>query len=764
MKKIFNNRFVSMLIAVATVFASCNKEGFTDGDKFMLFYPDITDIGPSTNMTLKPTYHGAKPHDFNIYNVKFNGEVFQTECFSVEADNGRLSITDTDGLSVGIYSISISCKSGNQYFEFPDIIKVNMMRAVPEGIAVDPSELVLLLTQVNNVNSTESLPAAQIITEGNHVSIKNYRIANVTRDGVKMEDWTGFFKIDEATGLFEIVKNGTFVAGTYVFDFRLVTSAAGASSEEGLFANAFTVDIVSPPVSLAYEPEIKRVEEGTSFVSAAPSYVASVKDLTFVLKAVYPENVPVTVDAATGVVTLAAENGLKSGDQVQISIRVTNAYGTKDFDQVTRIDIVDYIQPISKFSYNDSTVWHATGYTIKPLEVDGDDVKFSFVDLPEALSELTIDEATGAISTVKGNKIEKGEYAVTVKVANDKGDMTADIAIKVIDNPYYFTKVSWGNNLGLTPVGDYASQHRVSITEDTVIPVDKAASDITEEGWKKVKFAMVDGSLPKIGRDAKIDEATGVITTVPSAYIATKGIAFKRAHVAMIEITVGEGTSGETTRKVPVFFDFNAPRVDSGNANAPVYTIEFNPFVFQCNPKKGGIFVSPTVRDESGNPISSEDYQKMSMTFLGVGTPYFWNLDGPVTHVDGAPDVPGGFLYQLWTQYYDDVKKGKTPAYTNVNPIYSYQTDNADKNEKWATARIGYLQNVQLDAISPQNHMRLYVEPEKWVDADGEYADGVFTAQVRVGYKDNTGAEIAAKDAKSPYQMYPFFIWFDTEF
>ena len=62
------------------------------------------------------------------------------------------------------------------------------------------------------------------------------------------------------------------------------------------------------------------------------------------------------------------------------------------------------------------------------------------------------------ISIAKGNKVPVGEYVMTVKVSNDKGFMTDDIALKVIENPYFFTKVTWGNNLGLTPVLDYASQ------------------------------------------------------------------------------------------------------------------------------------------------------------------------------------------------------------------------------------------------------------------------------------------------------------------
>ena len=128
MKKIFNNKFAAMLLALAVSVVSCTKDNLTDGDKFMLFYPDITDIGPSTNMELDPTYHGAKPTDFSIYSVKLDGSAIQTECFKMDPTSGRLSIEDTEDLSVGVYALSVSCKSSGKTYQYPDIIKVNMMR------------------------------------------------------------------------------------------------------------------------------------------------------------------------------------------------------------------------------------------------------------------------------------------------------------------------------------------------------------------------------------------------------------------------------------------------------------------------------------------------------------------------------------------------------------------------------------------------------------------------------------------------------------
>ena len=614
------------------------------------------------------------------------------------------------------------------------------------------------------MTSDVELPKAYVETVGEHITIKSYRIANVRLDGNLMEDWTPFFAIDNQTGTVSVIKNQAFAAGTYVFDLRLMTTVYGAEAEEGVFSNALTIDVVSPPVSLKYNPPVKRVEEGMTFVSLKPECVASSKNLTFELKSVYPADVPLTVDAATGVVTLAAENGLVSGDKVFVSVRVTNAVGTKDFDQVLIIEIVDFIAPVTKLSYNDSTLWHNTEMSIKPIEVDGDDVRFSFSDLPDALSMLTIDEETGQIDVPKGNAIPLGDYIVTIKVENDKGPIEAEWNLKVIANPYFFTKVSWGNNLGL-PVDEHASQHRVSLSEETLIPVLMTNSDITEQGWTNISFEMIDGSL-RLGKDAKIDATTGEITVMPS-YIAGKGIAFKRAHVAIIQITVGAGTTGETVRKVPVFFDFNAPRYDSSNATAPVYTVEFNPFVFLCNPKTGGTFVTPVIKDQSGEPLSAETLAKVSMTLHGPNTTMYWNLDGPQTHLNGSP-AAGNFLGQLWEQYYKNVSPKKTAQYGNSYPVYSYLTDDITKQEFWASARLGYIQNIQNDPISEQDHLRLYIVPEKWVDGEGYYADGIFTGRVTLGYPymDDSGNEqiVSAANSKTPYIMYPIFIWFDTEF
>ena len=758
MKQIFDKIVSCMLLSavcltVGLCLGSCDKAELTDGDKFMLFYPDVTDIGPSYSMDIWPTYHGAKPEEFQVYKVTLDGEAYQTEAFKIDAASGMFSIRSTSSMPVGCYAISISCVSAGKEYRYPDMIKVNMMKPVPEGIVVEPAEITLMMSQVNNVGSAEVLPSAQVTTDGNHVSITSYRIANVRRDGNVMADWNSFFAIDEKIGRITILKNQNFAAGQYVIDLRLTTEVVGADSEDGIFAQALKVDIVSPPVSLEYEPKIKRVEVGNNFVSLPPVYMASSKNLEFTLKNVYPQDAPVTIDPSTGVITLAGENNLNVGDQVQVSVSMKNEYGEKDFYQALMIDIIAFLHPIEKFSYNDSTVWHSTEVFMKPVEVDGDDIKFSFVNLPEELSALSIDENTGLISTSKGNKMPKGEYVITVKVSNDKNEMTDDIAFNIIDNPYFFTKVTWGNNLGLTPVADYASQYRIKDSNALTISVDKENSDI--RNWDNISFEILDGTKNNKNLDyATIDATTGSIA-VNTSKIGT-AIARKRVHMVVVKIISGAGTSGETVKKVPVFFDFNAPRELASNADAPVYTIEYTPFAIQCNPMTGGIFPGPEIRDETGSLISMEERANINMTYMRNAC--YYNLNGPDNHVSGIPSVDGSFLTALWRTYYK-ASGASVPALdklNNVMPLCYILAKDAAKPHLLA-----YL----------QNDLQLYVKGSAWKDADGNYANGVFEAQVVMGYpykndrtKPGYVVDASTNKGKDPYQLYPFLIWFDTEF
>lgn len=708
------------LLAVIAAMMSCTPQ-LTDTTEFSLYYPGITDIGPSTNMDLSPSWHGGTPENFEITSVTLAGEAVTPGCFSVDAQTGVFQIRQSDNVPTGKYRISIACTVNSKRFEFADAIVVNMMPAIPEGIKVEPSSMTLMLSQVTNIGSDEELPSAQITTEGEHISIKNYFISGVRRDGVVVEDWSELFSIDK-TGKFSVLKNSSFKAGVYVIDFKLTTLVVGTDSEDGIFTDALTVEIASPPVSLSYTPSFAKVEAGSAYSSSVPEFIGSVTDLEFSLKTVAPQSDKVSIDKTTGAISLAEGHDFSIGSEIVISVTATNSYGSRDFDQVLKIGIVEYIAPITMLEYNDTTVWEGTKVVLRPLKKDGDEVTYTFEDLPQALSELTLDEATGAISVAKKNGIALGEYTFKVKAENAKGSMTAQIKWNTIENPYAFTFVHWGNNLGLAPATDFASQHRVSVTDPVEIPV--AATDI-KEGVEAI-FSISGGSNTKC---VTIDEKTGTMTTDPSVFEGK--VANMRAHFVFVTVKTGIGTSGETSVKIPVFLDFNTTRND--------YAIEYTPFAILCNPKAGVTSAAPVIK-KNGTVLSGDDLKSITMDFRRSFN--YWNLNGPSTHKNGAPDADKStFLGHVWSAYYSAI--GVAYNSGSRDPMSSYG------RPAHIAKTAGYVRASDL---------ALYIAPEKFVDDDG-YANGIFTGQITF-----SDAGTDPQSAADPYRLFPLFVWFDTQF
>lgn len=710
------------LTAIIVSVSSCKAE-LTDTGAFALHYPGITDIGPSTNMDITPTWHGGTPESFEIFSVKREGEAVTAECFSIDPTTGVFSIRKSDNLPVGKYRIGIACKVGGERHEFAEAITVNMMPAIPEGIKVSPDKITILLSQVTNTGSDEELPTAQITTEGEHISIRNYLISGVRRDGKALANWDGLFSVDK-NGKFSILKNNKFNAGVYVIDFKLTTMVFGADSEEGLFSDALTVEVASAPISLVYNPSTAKVEAGESYTSPVPEFIGSVTGLEFSIKKVIPESDKFSIDKTSGVITLAKGHEYAIGDEIVLSVSAKNNYGERDFDQVLRIGIVEYIAPITLLAYKDTTVWEGTKVNLKPAQRDGDEVTYSFEELPDALKELTIDELNGTISVPKKNKIAQGEYSFKVKAQNPKGSLSATVKWNTIENPYAFSFVRWGNNLGLNPIQDYADQFRVSTTGPTTIPV--IESDI-KEGIEAL-YEIKGGSNTKC---VSIDEKTGKLTTDPSVFEGK--IANMRAHFVFVNIKTGAGTSGETVMKIPVFFDFNAPRTEGD------YSIQYNPFAVRCNPKTGTTSVPPTIL-KNNIVVRGEELKNITMDFRRSFN--YWNLNGPASHNNGAPDAEKTtFLSAVWSTYYSSINVAYNKS--SRDPISSYG------RPEHIAKTAGYLR---------QEDLALYIAPEKFMDDNG-YANGIFTAQVVFGSdgKDPAGA-------KDPYRLFPLFVWFDTNF
>ncbi len=702
------------VIAAGVLFAACEPE-LTDSRTFDLSYPGITDIAPSTNINITPTWIGGTPSDFQVYRVKLDGETYETDCFSADPVSGAFYVRNTDALPTGLYSISISCKSGGKTHKFPDIISINMLSAVPSGIKVEPSLIEAQLEDVIDENSEAELPTAQITTEGEHISITKYAISSARRNGTAVADFAKMFKVS-STGEVSIIRSASFVPGEYVLDFKLNTYVVDDSSQEGIFADALTVRVNSAPLALEYVPASGKAEFGIAFSSPAPVLTGTAEGAVYSLKSVSPEGTPLAIDASTGVLSLPEGNTLAIGTVITAAVSVSNNFGSKDFDSVFTIQVVDFINPITKLQYADTTVIEGTKVNIAIKDADGDDVSYSFVNLPAALEGIiNIDAVTGTISLAKGNEAPVGTYTVTVKAENVKGSVEAGFSLKIDENIYKFSYVRWGNNLGLAPVEKYANQFKITSTTDAMtIPV--LASDIRE--GVEASYAIKNGSNSSY---ITVDAATGQFTIDPTVFTDATT---RRVHFCYVEVTTGAGTPAEWKKKIPVFFNFHC-------AHDGV-EVDFVPFVFQCNPRTGGVSTAPTVTGVSDPSQFTLDYRRSFN---------YYNVAGPDSHINGQPSVADGFLHTLWAAFYASINVAINTG--SRDPVSCYGRKGTE------SARPCYFR---------MDDHALIVNPGKWKD-DAGYANGVFIGQITFG---TDGADPAG--AAGPRRIFPLAVWFDTAF
>lgn len=697
------------LLMMSWVWVSCSEEDTTDTTPFALYYMTLTDIGPSMSGELAaPTYKGSAPSDFTIYKVTLQNketlkdEIVETESFQINESTGAVTVTNSAELAVGLYKLSVACYSNGKRYEFPNAIEVNMLPPVPEGVTVEPE-----LVTIDFSELAESEATAQVTTDGDHVSITAYAVIQ--------EQGKEYFAISN-TG--EISVNHSYAGeippGKYTISLKLTTGAGDC-----IFENAVTFNITSKPLSLTYTPAEGKIEEGGTFTSVEPVLKGSLEELVYSISKVTPETDQITIDPATGMLSVADTHTLTAGSQYVIDVTATNMYGTTAFPAAYTLNVVEYIEPIANFAYDaQNDIMQGTAFTASPVdEMTGDDVNYALGDNLDG--QLTIDVLTGVITAAKGNKIPMGSYTVPVTATNVKGEATTNFTFTVVENPYYFTTVRYGNNLGLDELANANQFRYTSKAEFTSAKLSPVYTDIKEgvevEWSVKIKHQM---------KETTIDAATGELS------FADAGWKDAQCGLVMVTATTGKGTPAETSVTVPVFFNF-ATAVKN-------VTITYTPFVFQVNPVTGGSSVAPTVQ---GTDLSTFviDYRR---TFN------YYNFNGPASHIDGQPSVAGSFMRQLWEYYYIDLL-GKATANTGQKWPLSYY-DNNGVDGRNLSMPLGY--------VDADNNLCVKINPNKFIGDDGVPANGAMVGQMTFVTDGNEG------NVSSGSQVFPLFIWFDTAF
>ena len=739
-----------MIVIMSVVYTSCDDTETTDSTKFTIFYSGMTDIGPSMSGRISsPTYKGNTPSDFAITKVTLKGEAYSGDCFTIDPNDGFISINSTKDMQVGLYKLSISCISGGNYYEFKDIVEINFLKAVPDGITVEPNKLQVKYNDIIDETSEVELPTAQVKTDGDHVTITNYEIAK--------SDYSKYFDITKS-GKISINKgSAALLPGIYNISLKLTTGAS--SEDEGIFENALEINVTSAPFGLEYTPnedmlEAENDKSGkTSFQSNAPALKGSLEGIEYSIKNITPTTDKIKIDPTTGVLSVDKDHGLQSGNNYVISIHVKNNFGEEDFNNAFTLQVVEYIEPISGFEYETSIdKYQYSKFTINPKEgLKGDNIQFSLINEPDALKgQIEFDAQTGTISVEKGNTIPQGNYSLTVRATNSKNaenPADATFTLNIIENPNYFTDIRYGNNIDV-PEENNANQFR--ITEDNEANADATLKGFTfpspQTGLKgdvSVAWSIKNGNKCD---NLTIDSNTGKISFNQEATWPADNNGVKANTIGFCYVTATAGTDKDSqiSQTTLVFIHYDL------KANNGVH-IHYNPFVFQADPKNGGNSTVPlvTVNGTTTTSNFALDYRRSFNYYPTEGT-----------LVKGAPGTAGSFLNELWTTYYKamDIKLSTGSR----NPM-SYYGSVYDMSHSKKLPNQSDRLSVALAYVVP-NDLTIHISPNIWKNSNGEYANGIMVGEMTFLTNVTVDTTETGESLKNGKKIAPIIIWFDKKF
>ncbi|WP_175629966.1 surface glycan-binding family protein [Bacteroides acidifaciens] len=740
------------VVSLSLLNISCSDTETTDSTNFVIYYTGMTDIGPSMVGTIsQPTYKGNTPSDFAISSITLNGEPYSGDCFEIDSETGKISVQNTKNASTGRYSISISCVSGGKTYNFPDIVVVKLLAAAPEGVVVTPNLLKADYGDIIDINSIADMPTAMVTTEGEHISITSYKIGAVelvtNEEGASAPSYQPLD--EEYNKCFTISTDGEFSIAQGEVSEKLepaiysISLILGTKVEETMLERAVMFQVTSKPLELIYSNNYGKIEEKTNedpttFKSVVPSFKGSTDGLTFSIYSVSPSTDKIKINEKNGQIYVEDGHGFKKGEIYTISVCARNMYNTEEevgkiFNDIYTLETVDFIKPITKFSYtedgnNKIKKVELARYTIVP-EIEGDEVLYKFSNVPDELknSGVTFNENDGSISAIKGNKVAKGTYTFSVTAENTKGPKTIEVTLEIIDNPNKFTYIHYGNNLGADGAeleGDiYQNQFRFYSNQFSSYfptPTTDYNGDATDLKWsaEMIRFLEPAGGYPKA-----------------NGQIRFKNWKDNQVGILLVTATAGDDPDTQVTVSVPVFVHM---------LKSPVYQIEYTPFVLHVNPKVGGTSTSPKITTKGADLTEEQrsmfllDYRR---TFL------YYNFGGKRSdgtfHEDGRPDADpiSPFMQNLWD---------KCGAGFGTKTPLSYYNGTTAKTD-WSKT-LGYVDNSN----DKNKRHTVNILANQWNDdgwANGFLVGAMTYTETGDISKLNGGTEIA-----------PFIVWFDENY
>ena len=127
-------RFLSCLL-LPFLLAACTPQ-VTDDTVFSLYYYDISNLAQGETISISPSYLGVPPTGFHIYSIMYEGRVFydprldgeltETDNFYIDSASGVFTVQNTTDLSIGNYTVSLTCISDGVEYDYPGMITVEI--------------------------------------------------------------------------------------------------------------------------------------------------------------------------------------------------------------------------------------------------------------------------------------------------------------------------------------------------------------------------------------------------------------------------------------------------------------------------------------------------------------------------------------------------------------------------------------------------------------------------------------------------------------
>lgn len=690
-----------------------------------LHFQSVGDIGPGMPYRgSAPTYRGAAPSEFAIESITLDGTAFvdETPCFTLDPNDGFLTISDSKDLQLGTYRFSVSCKAAGARCLFTDAFSVRMVSATPENIVVTP-ELIEALYDEDRV----AWPTAQIAPADEAVSFNAYALVQ--------EKGKEYFSVSSTGEISVNMKyEGTIPPGIYKPVLRLTTKAGSAD-----YADAVTIKVNSQPLGITYERNPGTAEINAPFSSDVPVLLGSTDEANYAILSVSPSTDQFSIDPATGVISLPEGHTLEAHTSYEFSLAVSNKFSNGQavaLRGVYTVDIVPYIAPIdpAKFAYAPATMTEFCKFEIEKAEgFVGDVVTFSLGELPEALKGwVSIDSQTGKITVPRGNEIPQGVYEIQVIAVNSKSDLTnpatATLKLTVDENPNMFYKFGYGNNLGL-PAETNADQFRWDgdgkTNEDKVIPLSGGYNDFNGRTPTFKVEVVHDWALQSAATTTTVDD-NGNLT------LKMRGNRWGQIGYVRVTATLGEGETA-VSRSTIVFVMLRNPAKND--------QIEYTPFVHRVNSRTGGLTgIQPTYGSSIDVSKVMMSWRQNCFLYEGLGTdekPFGGKLAA------GANDLT---IYKIWGTYENN---GVTNPSSRL-PFCWYDANGAKDTNTNMAKKLGY--------FDPDNGNQIYIAPNKWLDASGQPVNGVLTFQASYSVTANND------DLGKTANLIGIAVWLDENF